>query len=345
MSSTSPAPVSEEEARDLVNRWAATGFYRLRNMGDKIFVDEIVRGWAYTARLQTHYEQRRVTRAQEPYHGGPVDEHGRAPGKWDVAIARPRDFQERTETVTVPHTERVEVCATCGGQGQMVCPLCGGSGQTACPLCGGTGVRLLQVMDTDRGPHGEMISMPRTVQQHCVCRGGRIRCPGCGGSGRQTCGDCRGSGQVKTFDRLVVRFLQSRHGELIDVTPVPDNWFGHLSGEMMAEERGPRIESFNPVNDDIDERARKLLERSHDVDEARTRILLQHLRIERIPLHEVRYRYAGVERKLWICGNEKDIYAPEAPWNRSRLYGTVLGSILAGVVVIGLVVWLLFVFR
>ena len=46
--------------------------------------------------------------------------------------------------------------------------------------------------------------------------------------------------------------------------------------------------------------------------------LLQALRVERIPLLEIDYKYAGVERKLWICGQQQEVYAPKSPWRRQR---------------------------
>jgi hypothetical protein len=72
---------------------------------------------------------------------------------------------------------------------------------------------------------------------------------------------------------------------------------------------------------------------------------LQHLQIDRIPLHEVRYTYAGVDRCLWVCGKENEIYAPNAPWNRSRLWGMILLSTLAVLAVIGVLIYFLFFAR
>src|SRR5262245_54816387 len=102
--------LGEEQARELINRWGAAGFLRLRNMGDKIFIDKITPGTAFTIRLQTHYEQRRVQGAAEPYRGGMVDDRGRPPDPWDVNVRQPASFEERTEIVPIPHTERVQMC-------------------------------------------------------------------------------------------------------------------------------------------------------------------------------------------------------------------------------------------
>jgi hypothetical protein len=262
MSSDLPAPLPQEQASEVVNRWAGKGYFRLRNMGDKIFIREIVGGWAYTVRLQTHYEQRSVSLDQEPYHGGQVDDKGRPPDTWDIPVKRPGAFQERTESVTVPHTERVGVCSRCGGEGVTQCAICGGSGQMACLMCGGTGMQQQQIAEMVPGPQGDPMQTARVVERRCSCGDGRIRCPNCNGQGRVTCRDCRGGGQVKTFNRLIVKFLSSRKSDLFDVTPVPDGWFGRLTGESLVEERKRIVESFPPVNEEVDGRARQLIDHS-----------------------------------------------------------------------------------
>ena len=53
-------------------------------------------------------------------------------------------------------------------------------------------------------------------------------------------------------------------------------------------------------------------------------------------MQEVNYTYAGVERKLWLCGNENEVYAPNAPWNRLRLMWTILTCVGVGVLAVGL---------
>src|SRR5262249_49533648 len=78
--------LGEEQAREIINHWGDGGFFRLKNMGDKIFVDQITCGVAYTIRLQTHYEQRQVRQVAKPYLGGSVDDRGQAPDRWEVPV-------------------------------------------------------------------------------------------------------------------------------------------------------------------------------------------------------------------------------------------------------------------
>jgi hypothetical protein len=176
------------------------------------------------------------------------------------------------------------------------------------------------------------------IRRPCSCSGGVVQCSECSGSGILTCPGCTGSGQVKTFEQLVVRFQAATQGEVIDVTPVPDNWLGQLGGEVLVDQRARRIESCESLPEIVAPKFQDLLTKSHDVDDRQTRIILQILHVERLPLYEVRYKYAGVERQLWICGNERQIYAPNAPRNRQRVFWLTAGIIAAIAAVVGLAI-------
>lgn len=330
--------LTEDQARDLVNVWSTQGFFRLRNMGDKIFVTELLRGVAYTVHLQTQYERRTIRKAQTPFRGGPVDDRGRAPTPWEMSVRSPTSFEERTDIVPIPHTERVQVCPGCQGQRRVTCSTCLGTGQTRCGFCGGSGIVQSQVMEPARDHTGKPIMVPRMVQRPCHCGTGLIVCTTCQGSRFLTCPTCTGSGAVKTFDELVVRFQVAAKGELIDVTPVPDKWLAKRGGVAVLDVREPRIERWEKIPDAAEVKVQELIERSHAVDASEYRILLQHLQVECIPIQEVRYKYAGAEKQLWICGSDQAIYAPAAPWSRSRMYG-----LFAAIVVpIGiLITWLI----
>jgi hypothetical protein len=342
MSTQSNAPpLAEDAAREVINRWSAKGVFRLRNMGEKIFISQITAGSAYTIRLQTHYEQRKVHRASEPFRGGAVDDRGQAPGTWDVPVRRPGAFEERTEAVPIPHTERVQPCPQCAGQRRVSCPRCAGRGRITCPFCGGAGFVEQPVLETGRDGQGNVIPITRTVRRPCHCSGGQVRCSTCSGNGIVTCPECEGMGQVKTFDQILVRFQAASYGEVIDVTPVPDQWLGKLSGEVLVDQKARLIDGCPSAPDEVARKANALLEKSHYTDENQIRVILQALHVERIPLQEVCYKYAGVERRLWICGTEQDLYAPKAPWPRGRLAALVFGIILAVLAVAAVLVWLL----
>jgi hypothetical protein len=332
--------LSEDQAREIINHWGDGGFFRLKNFGEKILVDQIAPGVAYTIRLQTHYEQRQVRHAAEPYRGGSVDDRGTAPNQWEVPVQRPDSFKERTETVPIPHTERVQMCPDCAGQGRVSCPRCLGQGRMPCPWCGGAGFVEQVVTEPGGDAHGNPFPQTRTVRRPCSCSGGQVVCSTCGGNRMLTCSACAGSGQVKSFEQLVVHFQTAAQAEVLDVTPVPDKWLGRFTGEVLVDQQAPRIECPDSLPEAAFAKTKDLLSKSQEVDERQTRIIQQRLHVERLPLYEVKYKYAGVERQLWICGNEHDLYAPNAPRNRQRVFWVSAGIVSAIAAVIGLVIFL-----
>jgi hypothetical protein len=330
-------PIGEDEAREVINRWSAAGYFRIRNFGDKIFVKEINATTSYNLRLRTHYEERALQRARRPFLGGPVDDRGRPPGMWEVPVRRPREFEERHEVLPLPHTERVQLCPACAGTGRVGCEFCQGSGQTPCPWCQGAGfVERPEIIAGGAGTQGGPTM--RTVRKPCSCNGGRVRCQSCAGNGQKTCSVCSGSGKVTTFEQVVVRFLSANKLNVVDDTPVPDDLVGKLSGEVVADEKSPRIDALPSLAPEIDAKGKAMLQLSHELDEDRAHILLQHLHVERVPIHEIRYLYAGVDRQLWICGNEHHVYAPGAPWHRGRL-AILVATMAAVLLAAGVAVW------
>ncbi|HXG12158.1 MAG TPA: hypothetical protein VNK04_20555 [Gemmataceae bacterium] len=337
-----PAALPEEQVREIINRWNDQGYFRIKYLGDKIFIDEIIPHYSYTLRLQTEYEERSVRPVTVPFSGGAVDDQGRPPDPWDIPVRRPDDFENRTEMLAVPHTERVGPCSHCAGQGRVDCLSCYGSGRVNCPWCHGTGYRERREMRTERDIHGNLSTQTVTIRDSCTCAGGKVTCSSCSGNGRIVCPGCDGSGCVKTFDQLTVCFRCDTLSAVLDETGVPDQLVGELSGEVVVDERGPRVDRVSPVTPEVDRQVRTLLQKSHAVDEAQSRILLQQLRVERVGIQEVRYRYAGVERQLWICGNEQYVHAPGVPWQWKRLAAILAGAAAAVIAVIVVVLLLLF---
>ncbi|MGD9644739.1 MAG: hypothetical protein AB7U73_03445 [Pirellulales bacterium] len=337
-----PISAAEQQVRELLNRWGTKGFFRLKYMGEKIFIDRIAPGQAYLVELRTHYEDRSLRQAEEPYHGGPVDDYHATPELWDVPVQRAADFEERTERVVVPGTERVELCGGCAGNGRVVCPHCHGQGSRVCPRCQGTGmIEHRTVSASPPGRHDNPMSAPRVIRRRCNCIGGRVRCSSCGGNGVQTCHRCRGSGRTKTFQELVAKFLVVDERQVLDATPVADKALGKLSGDCLLELNEPRVAAHWPITPAVDECVAQELAKSQAVDERQRRVLRQYLRVVRIPQTEVQYTYAGVERQLWICGHEQQVYAPGAPWQRERYWLLVGGIVAAVAAVVGVVAYLL----
>jgi hypothetical protein len=129
--------------------------------------------------------------------------------------------------------------------------------------------------------------------------------------------------------------------QVLDETPVADKTLGALSGDQVLELNGPLIAGHEPVTPEVDQCVGAQLAKSHTVDARQQRVLRQSLRVTRIPQTEVQYTYAGIERRLWICGQEQRVYAPGAPWQRGRYWLLVGGIVAAAVVALGAVALLL----
>jgi hypothetical protein len=124
------------------------------------------------------------------------------------------------------------------------------------------------------------------------------------------------------FEQLTVRFRIRSQYEVLDTTEVPDEKFEKLRGEAIFTRHAPRIEGVAGLPLTVAECGQKLLRESQSVDDRRSRVLFQDLGVERVPVHEVCYMYAGVDRRLWIYG-DGHIHAPNAPWRRDRLVWVV----------------------
>jgi hypothetical protein len=325
-----PAPMPEDKAREAINRWSQ-GFFRVRYLGDKIFIDKIVPAYSHTVRLRTQYEERSVARVSVPYHGQPLDDRGVPPKPWDIPVPRPNDFEERTETLPVPHTDRVSLCPKCAGVGHVACSRCSAAGQVTCPHCGGRGFQdsfqPRSTLDPSGKPTTQMVSV-RTDCMHCFH--GHVTCPSCSGNGRVTCPSCVGTGNVRIFDQLTVQFRNATQNELLDPTDVPDELLRDAKGDSIFSKRAERIEASPGLPQNVETTSRTILQKSHTFDQRDTRLLFQDLAVERIPVHEVAYTYAGVERRLWIYA-DGEVHAPGAPWRRDRMW-TIVGGIAAAVI-------------
>jgi hypothetical protein len=251
---STPAPLASADARHVINRWSARGLFRVRGLGGKIAVEDVVPCSSYTLRLASQYEDRSVAERTVPFAGGPVDDHGRRPGPWDLQVERPGDFRERTEEVPIPHTERVRTCPRCEGRARTTCGQCQGFGKVACPWCNGTGYRVRTETRTVQDAGGNTTLQPVTTRERCTCFGGKVGCGGCGGEGTVVCGDCQGHGRVKTFEQLRVHFRVEHRTEVVHATRVPDRLLGQARGVVLVDEQAAPALASPKVGPRVDDR-------------------------------------------------------------------------------------------
>jgi hypothetical protein len=328
-------PLHSADARHLINQWSSQGFFRVRQFGSKIAVEDIVPCSSYTVRLRSQYEDRSVSGQMVPFTGGAVDDRGQPPGPWDLSVTEPADFEERSEELPVPHTERVRPCERCHSRGRTTCTHCQGFGQVNCSWCNGTGYRTRTEMRNVTDASGNTAMQSVQVRDNCTCFNGKVGCTVCGGQRTVVCSDCQGNGRVKTFEQLTVHFRVDSQSEVIHATKIPDKLLRQVHGETLVDERAAPALKCPAVDRTVDDRIEKLLKKSQAVPEGQTRLLFQHLHIEYVSIQEVRYRYRNSPLKsLWIYGSEQRIYAPESPWPWGKLAVILLGcALVAGIFV------------
>lgn len=332
-----PATLGTADVRYLLNHWSRKSFFRVKRLGDRISMIEVNPQSSYTFRLQTQYEDRTVSPHSEPYAGGAVDDRGIPPDPGDIPMPRPSDFQERTERVAVPHTERVSNCPRCSGRGTNTCGHCHGFGRVDCPWCNGTGYRTRTETRMEQDAQGNPTSRVETIRENCTCFTGKVQCTGCSGTGTQTCANCRGAGRIKTSERLTVHFHCPILTDVLHGAGVPNHLLRKASGEVVVDERAAPTVGGSDMPPEIQQAANALLQRAQPVDASKSRILLQWLHVERVQIQEVLYQYSGSSKRLWIYGNEQHIYAPGVPRPWGRLAAILGGALL----VVGAILYLL----
>jgi hypothetical protein len=331
--------LSSEDARRAVNRWSAGSFFRIPKWGDRIQIDKVVPYGSHTIHVWSEHEKRSVSRESQPYHGGEIDDRGTPPDCWSIAVRRPADYEDRTETIPVPHTEQVETCSGCNGAGNITCTNCRGWGKVDCPSCNGKGYRERTVTRTEAGADAQTITRVETVRDNCSCFGGKVNCGTCQGHGKVPCRPCAGSGRVKTFDQVTVQFRVSHKTEVLNATEVPSALMKQASGKVLLVEEGERVAAFSNVTPEVDQQARTMLHDAQVESQADTRLLFQRLRIEQVAVHEVTYHlgHSPTRRRLWVFGEQEQVHAPGAPWAWWRL-AAIIGGVV--VVIVGAVFFL-----
>lgn len=329
-------PLNSADACHLINEWSSHGFFRVRGLGGKIAVEDIVPCSSYTVRLWSQYEDRSVSGKMVPYTGGAVDDWGQPPGPWDLSVTAPTDFEQRTEEMPVPHSEQVRSCQNCHGGGRTTCSHCQGFGQVTCSSCNGMGFRTRTEMRHVTDASGNTVMQPVQVQDNCTCFNGKVGCTVCGGQRTVVCDDCQGHGRVKTFEQLTIHFRVDSQVEVIHATKIPDKLLQQVHGETLVDNREAPALKCPAVDRPVDERIEKLLKKSQSVAEEKTRLLFQHLQIEYVSIQEVRYHYHNSAlQSLWIYGSEQRIHAPGSPWPWGKLAAILLGcALVVGILVL-----------
>src|SRR4051812_7693653 len=173
------------DVQRILNEWSRGGLFRMKDLGERASIREVVARGGFVIDFSSQYEERRVTRERAPFAGGPVDDRGPIPGAWDVHVAPPETFQSREQQVPLAGSERVVSCAGCQGRGDTPCGTCQERGKTKCEKCAGLGTKesTRRSLARDAAPAlalGFARVGNQEVREDCKrCTGGHVSCGAC----------------------------------------------------------------------------------------------------------------------------------------------------------------------
>ncbi|MFI5361093.1 MAG: hypothetical protein ACHQ49_03900 [Elusimicrobiota bacterium] len=286
--------------------------------------------WAIPSGLAKQYlEQETTVVAAEP---GEPSACNRCAGEDQIG---PCDLCRGAKTVP---------CKSCVGHGRKSCPACEGRGAIVCAPCGGTG-RVLQSMGAD-GARVEGVcpqcagskELPchdcaDAAAQDCSACGNKraVTCPECSGRGAPLCPVCGGARRVVPGFSVAIAYKLAYHRGLLRDPSIPETVFpedpdwGKL-GEKIFEFEGSDAEALaasRPSGPAGEAFAKVLAMAPAEGLGENSRLLLQTLSVERVPIYDVTYSFEGKEHRAWATRFENRVVPLDDPFSdqAARLAG------------------------
>jgi len=283
--------------------------------------------------------------AERPYKGGPVDQ-GVPPGAWDVVRPPKQYFADEHIHMVLPHSEHVERCHHCHGNGRVQCRHCMGGGTERCFSCHGTGL----VEHTEYRRDGQGHQHPHTHRDRCnTCGGtGWRQCSVCWGRGTVTCGHCDGTGSLVIFTRLKISWENIKTESVVKesfdpqlIASLPDNKLSGADGPVLLAEQGwligPSQGSQGRINPTVNTAIDKLLNAAHA---PAPRVQHQERIIVRgLPVYELAYLDGHDLKHIWVIGTDRKVHAPDYPLSIIRILLLTGGILLVVGAIVFLIVW------
>jgi hypothetical protein len=144
---------------------------------------------------------------------------------------------------------------------------------------------------------------------------------------------------VKSYKELTVEFNVAAAEEALTKANVLGSRTINAKGQIVFKQRFTSGEKLTGIPSEVDTRVTELLRQAQAAGGSDKRVLFQHLEVEEVPMCEVVYEYRrSPERRLWIYGQQRFVYAPEAPrpWGKIAL---VCGGLLLVAVGAAWTVW------
>ncbi|XP_063797351.1 protein SSUH2 homolog [Pseudophryne corroboree] len=302
--SYSNAVITEDMARDALQRHVSSKCCRKRSAGEELVIKAMTQMPLYRYRLESFTETRHLEKTCKPYTGQRIDgpDRGDPLQLWDVVVQTPKVFHEGSKKCPLPHSAALKVCHKCQGRKRCKCTGCGGSGQFRC-RCSSSSSR----------------QRPRNKRCHACSGRGRRRCSKCSGRGRRVCALCKGEGKLLHYQQLNVTW-KTLQSEFLSKPPAlepsfPLNLLQKVTGEVVLKDDGVAVpppaalaESPGTAN------AFETVFQDHSKScGSSCHILRQRKTVEVIPVAHVQYEYRGQSLSSHVYGRERRVYADPHP--------------------------------
>jgi len=315
------AELTQEGFSNTVDEWSSSKWFIRSPVSAHIRMERRQNTHSFGIVLKSMFEQRYITRDDEPYFGGELCT-GEIPPKWSVIVPPPGSYTREKRYVRIFADEQVVSCYECNGTGKIPHDKCNGTGRLACPnrkcrngMVTVTDKRTISISKPDGGTDKYTVRTKRQVVCKKCMGVGTIIDQECNGTGLMQCPTCLGTGKLVSFPVLVATFIPRTDYWVMNPTALPDRkiyrpkgWFRkeRLSGIMLVDRTGIDLGEIPYVNDAVNTTAERFCIMNMGDDESRLR--RRTLNISFMPVTQAGYTRKRSSGTLCVYGNNKEVY-------------------------------------
>lgn len=251
----------------------------------------------YRYRLETFTESRSTEWAHKPHEGEQPDFYTQtAPRPWEVQVTPPNLFTNKTEEIRVPFTSSIKECHSCHATGKMPCQECNGNGYKPCWVCNGSGTS-----------NNDSCSRCNAT--------GKDSCSKCNGQGTKACEICEGKGQLLTYIKLKVEWVNNVEDHVVEQNSglQIDDLRSVTGKELFKNNQYLLYPLLGFPNQTISAASERLVREHQSKFAQNSRILQQRQTVELIPITKVNYKWKGNPHVYYVYGNEHQVSADNYP--------------------------------
>ncbi len=233
---------------------------------------------------------------------------------------------------------KVAPCTACTGKGRKSCTHCHGEGKTSCGLCAGSGKVVASVdsngipslgvcsqcMGKKEFPCHDCRSAPLSDCRVCSNRR-TVACGPCEGRGTKLCSHCGGAGSFVKGYSTHIAYKVAYHRSMIREANIPEEVFpedpptGKLGETVFEAEEAEGAFGTSVLDGAAGKVYANVLAQ---VPTARvgepSKLILQSVKIERVPIYLVTYGYEGRPHCAWVSHYENRVLPLDDPFTKHR---------------------------